>query len=203
MYDWPTPQTKKHVMSFLGTVSYRKFCPQFQHSGETSDLTQKNSTRMINWTPICDSVLHTLKSTLACNPVLAAPDYNRRFVVQTDASTYGLGVVLGQLNDAGEEHPVAFIRRRLLVREVVYATAEKECLAIVWALKKLQPYLYGREFTILADHNPLTWLNRVSGDNGHLLRFSLALQPYKFTIRYWRGSQHQNADGLSHQQDPQ
>lgn len=205
IHDWPTPQTKKQIMSFLGTASYyRKFVPNFSTVAKPlTDLTRKNSPRMIHWTPACDSAFQQLKSALASNPVLAAPDYKKCFVVQTDASTYGLGAVLSQVNEAGEEHPIAFISRKLLDREVAYATIEKECLAIVWALKKLQPYLYGREFTILTDHNPLTWLNRVSGDNGRLLRWSLALQPYNFTIQYRHGSQHQNADGLSRQQDPQ
>ena len=108
-------------------------------------------------------------------PVLAAPDPTKRFCVHTDASTFGLGAVLSQVGADGSEHPVAYISRKLLPREVGYAAVEKECLALVWALKKLQPYLYGQSFTVLTDHNPLIWLNRVSGDNGHLLRWSLAL----------------------------
>lgn len=55
------------------------------------------------------------------------------------------------------------------------------------------------EFTILTDHNPFTWLNWITGENGHLLRRSLAIQPFNFTIQKG-GSQHTRTDGLSCQQ---
>ncbi|XP_073525032.1 olfactory receptor 52K1-like [Phyllobates terribilis] len=64
---------------------------------------------------------------------------------------------------------------------------EKECLAIVWALQHLQPYLYERQFPIETDHNPLSWLHTVSGTNGRLLRWSLALQQYNFAIHHKKG----------------
>ncbi|CAJ0924147.1 unnamed protein product [Ranitomeya imitator] len=92
-----------------------------------------------------------------------------------------------------------YLSRKLLPREVAYATIEKESLAIVWALQKLQPYLYGGNFTVITDHNPLSWLNRVVGDNGKLLRLSFILQQYDFTIQHKKGVDHGNADGLSRQ----
>ena len=97
------------------------------------------------------------------------------------------------------EHPVTFLSCKLLPWEVSHATMENECLALVWALKKLQPYLYGRAFSLPTDHNHLIWLNRVPGDNPRLLRWSLALQPYNFTLQYRPGKQNGNADGLSRQ----
>ncbi|XP_075062103.1 uncharacterized protein LOC142150817 [Mixophyes fleayi] len=132
---------------------------------------------------------------------LGAPDFDRRFTVQTDASNYGLGAVLSQVNQQGEEHPILYLSRKLLPREVAYAVVEKECLAIVWALQKLQSYLYGRDFTVITDHNPLSWLHRVAGDNGKLLRWSLTLQQYTFTVQHRKGSHHGNADGLSRQNE--
>ncbi|XP_075071707.1 uncharacterized protein LOC142160697 [Mixophyes fleayi] len=133
--------------------------------------------------------------------ILQAPDFDRRFTVQTDASNYGLGAVLSQVNQQGEEHPILYLSRKLLPREVAYAVVEKECLAIVWALQKLQSYLYGRDFTVITDHNPLSWLHRVAGDNGKLLRWSLTLQQYTFTVQHRKGSHHGNADGLSRQNE--
>ena len=71
---------------------------------------------------------------------------------------FGLGAVLSQVGEDGMEPLVAYLSRKLLPREVSYATVEK-CLALVWALKKLQPYLYGHSFTVMTDHNPLIWPN--------------------------------------------
>ncbi|XP_069835633.1 uncharacterized protein [Dendropsophus ebraccatus] len=198
---WPTPKTKKQVMSFLGTAGYyRKFIPNYSTLAKPlTDLTKKRLPQVISWTPDCEQALTALKQALASAPVLQSPDFNRQFIVQTDASAYGLGAVLSQVNAAGEEHPILYLSRKLLSREVAYATVEKECLAIVWALQKLQSYLYGRRFTVITDHNPLSWLHRVAGDNGKLLRWSLALQQYEFTIQHKKGSNHGNADGLSRQ----
>ncbi|XP_041439585.1 uncharacterized protein LOC121400486 [Xenopus laevis] len=201
--QWPIPKTQKQVLAFLGTAGYyRKFIANYSTIAKPlTDLTSRKCSRTIVWTPECESAMNTLKQALANSPVLAAPDFSRRFLLQTDASNFGLGAVLSQVNGHGEEHPIAYLSRKLLPREAAYATIEKECLAIVWALQKLQPYLYGREFTVVTDHNPLSWLQRVSGVNGKLLRWSLLLQQYNFTIQHRRRKEHHNADGLSRQED--
>ncbi|XP_040182565.1 uncharacterized protein LOC120915829, partial [Rana temporaria] len=182
--NWPTPHTKTQVMAFLGTAGYyRRFVPDYSALAKPlTDLTKKKLPRQVLWSPECEVAFQTLKTALVNAPVLVTPDPNKRFIVHTDASMFGLGAVLSQIGEDGGEHPVAYLSRKLLPREVSYATIEKECLALVWALKKLTPYLYGRAFTLITDHNPLVWLNRVSGDNARLLRWSLALQPYDFTI---------------------
>ncbi|KAM4651164.1 uncharacterized protein O3C94_013713 [Discoglossus pictus] len=79
-----------------------------------------------------------------------------------------------------------------------YATIEKECLGVVWALKKLQPYFFGNEFVVVIDHKPLSWLSMVSGDNGHLLRWTLLYDtgrmtnaPYTGDPNAWQDSQWQ------------
>ncbi|XP_040195045.1 uncharacterized protein LOC120928035 [Rana temporaria] len=199
--NWPVPRTKTQVLAFLGTAGYyRKFVPHYSDIAKPlTDLTKKTLPKQVLWSPECETAFHQLKTALTQAPILAAPDANKRFVVHTDASMFGLGAVLSQVGDDGKEHPVAYLSRKLLPREVGYAAVEKECLALVWALKKLQPYVYGRSFTVMTDHNPLIWLNRVAGENGRLLRWSLALQPYNFTIQYRPGPQNGNADGLSRQ----
>lgn len=199
--NWPQPRTKTQVLAFLGTAGYyRKFVPEYSTLAKPlTDLTRKSLPKQVVWSPECEAAFQRLKTALSEAPVLAAPNHAKKFLVHTDASMFGLGAVLSQVGDDGMEHPVAYLSRKLLPREVSYATIEKECLALVWALKKLQPYLYGRPFTLMTDHNPLVWLNRVAGDNPRLLRWSLALQPYNFTLQYRPGKQNANADGLSRQ----
>lgn len=118
-------------------------------------------------------------------------------VVQTDASDSGMGVVLSQRNDAGEEHPVLYLSKKFSSAEKNYSTTEKECASIVFAVKKLHYYLDGQNFTVITDHNPLVWLQRNAGTNPRLTRWSLALQPYNFKIEHRAGKRHANADGLS------
>ena len=114
-----------------------------------------------------------------------------------DASDHGIGAVLCQIDEKGEEHPIQYISRKLLPRECNYPTVERECLAIVWAVGTLNPYLYGREFTVQTDHNPLIWLDSISSKNRRLIRWSLTLQEYQIKIVHKRGVENGNADALS------
>jgi len=88
----------------------------------------------------------SLKS-LICNAiVLAYPNYSRPFMLRTDASDYGLGCVINQKAVDGSDRPIAFASRSLSSVEKNYYSTEKECPAIVWALKKFEHYLDGQEF---------------------------------------------------------
>uniref|UniRef100_A0AAV2KZK7 SCAN box domain-containing protein n=1 Tax=Knipowitschia caucasica TaxID=637954 RepID=A0AAV2KZK7_KNICA len=129
-------------------------------------------------------------------PVLRSPDFEHRFLVQTDASAVGLGAVLAQ-GDPGEEHPVLYLSRKLLPRETRYSTVEKEGLAIKWALESLRYYLLGREFDLETDHRALTWMNSMKDHNSRLTRWYLSLQPFLFKIRHRAGKTNVVADYLS------
>ena len=151
----------------------------------------------VQWSSACEGAFEGLKDTLVKAPVLAAVDPEKAFILQTDASKRGLGAVLSQVDAEGKEHPISYASRKLLPRECNYATVEKECLAVVWALKIFHTYLWGRHFTIQTDHQPLTWLHRMKNNNARLIRWSLAIQPYSFTVSHRCGSASGNADGLS------
>ena len=84
------------------------------------------------------------------------PDFEKQFILRTDAYNSGIGAILLQ-EESGVKHPVAFASRKLLTRESHYSTIEKECLAIVWAIQKFQNFLYGKEFILETDHQPLLW----------------------------------------------
>jgi len=79
-----------------------------------------------------------------------------------------------------------------------YLTIERECLAIVFGIQKFHNVLYGQEFILETDHQPLKYLNQTEFQNGRVMRWSLALQPYRFTVRFIKGSQNVGgADFLS------
>ena len=152
---------------------------------------------MVNWEQSHEQAFLELKRCLTSSPVLRNPDFSKTFVLQTDASNVGIGSVLSQVDDSGEEHPVAYASRKLLPRETRYAAVEKECLAVVEGIRSFRAYLEGRHFEVQTDHRFLQYLHRLRDSNGRLSRWSLYLQPFDFSITHRSGHRNGNADGLS------
>lgn len=194
---YPTPHTKKSLMRFLGMAGfYRRYCPNF--STVVAPLTRLTSGRVVfEWSDACQIALDQLKTYLARDPVLVAPDFTLPFTLQTDASDVGLGAVLLQKTE-DVFHPVAYHSAKFNKHQMSYSVIEKELLAIVSAIKKFECYLYGsQKLQVYTDHNPLTFLNRNKFSNQRLLRWSLFLQPYDLQVMHILGSENKIADALS------
>ena len=128
-----------------------------------TELTKKMAPTTVTWTLRCETAFQELKRLLCSTPVLASPDFEKPFILQTDASEYGVGAVLSQRDEAGGDHPIAYFSRKLLPREVRYSTVEKECLAIKLGMETFRVYLLGQKFTVETDHRSLVWLNKLKG----------------------------------------
>lgn len=126
--------TKKQVGSFLGLLGwYRKFIPNFSaRASVLTDLTRATVPNKVVWTEQCEQAFQDLREAVCGDSVLPSPDFQKPFILQTDASGVGLGAVLLQEVD-GDRRPVAFLSRKLFPRETRYSTVEKECQAIKWA----------------------------------------------------------------------
>ena len=192
--SYPIPETKKQVRSFLGLSGYyRRFIPSYATiAAPLTDLTKKSKPNQVSWTKQCDDAFNQLKSLLCSSPILCSPDFDKPFILQTDASDR-----VSQKGEDNEEHPVGYFSRKLLPREEKYSTFEKECLAIKLGTSAFRVYLLGRLFTIQTDHRSLEWLDRLKENNSRLTRWSLALQPYKFVVEHRAGLKNGNADALS------
>ena len=155
----PVPRTVTEVRSFLGLAGYyRKFIDNYATLvSSLTDLTKKGRPTNIIWTDETDRAFNELKNKMSSSPILRLPDFDRQFVLRTDASDTGLGAVLLQVYD-GIYFPVAYASRKLSSAQMSYVVIERECLAIVWAFEKFEVYLYGREFVLQTDHQPLTFL---------------------------------------------
>jgi hypothetical protein len=192
------PQNKKQIRSFLGMIGYyRKFIPHFSTlAAPLTNMTRKGAPNQLEWTPSEVQSLENLKRSMATAPILRLPDMEKALIVRTDASDTGLGAVMLQEHD-GEKFPVLFLSRKLNGAEKAYATIEKECLAIVWAIDKLKHYLIGKEFQLETDHKPLTWLHQAKITNSRIMRWALLLQSYRFVLCSIPGVDNHGADLLS------
>eukprot|EP00731_Ephydatia_muelleri_P021521 Em0014g112a len=124
-------------------------------------------------------------------------NYNRRYILDTDASDTGIGAVLSQISDEGSERVIAYASRSLSRPEQRYCVTRKELLAVVSFVQQFRQYLLGREFTLRTDHGSLVWIRNFKEPEGQLARWLEKLQEYNFTVVHRQGSRHCNADALS------
>ena len=141
-----------------------------------------------------------MKQRLTTPPILAYPNFSHPFVLATDASGIALGGILSQTTD-GKEQVIAYWSRQMNKAERRYSTIEREALAVVAAVKEFYHYLYGRPFTLLTDHNPLTSLQGLKDTGGRLTRWLLYLQQFDIKVLYRPGRCNGNADTMSRRPD--
>ena len=198
--DFPVPKNLKDLKSFLGLANYyRRFIKDFAKIAYPLNHLTKKSFKF-QWNDDCQKAFDTLKSALITAPILAYPNFTREFHLFVDASSTGIGMTLAQIFDDNLERAIAYNGRNLTPAEQNYSTTERECLALVEGIRKLQPYLHGRKFTVHSDHNCLQFLMNASNLSGRLARWSLMLQQFNFDVIYRPGKSHGNADGLSRRQ---
>ncbi|KAK9718340.1 Reverse transcriptase (RNA-dependent DNA polymerase) [Popillia japonica] len=138
----------------------------------------------------------TLKNHLVAAPVLSCPDFSKTFTIQCDASDYGIGAALTQEFDDGEK-VICYLSQSLSRQQRKFSTTEKECLAVLWAIEKLRPYVEGSHFKVITDHYSLLWLRKLQNPSGRLARWSVRLQQYDFEIIHRKGKEHLVPDALS------
>ncbi|KMQ88438.1 reverse ribonuclease integrase, partial [Lasius niger] len=194
----PKPCSVKQVRQFLGMASwYRRFIANFSTlAAPLTRLTKKNARWA--WGSDEDATFRTLKDALISAPVLACPDFSRRFFLQTDASASGLGAVFTQYFEEGER-VIAYASRTLNGAERNYSATKLECLAVVWGIRRMKGYLEGYAFTVITDHQSLKWLQRLESPTGRLARWLFEIQQYDLDIKYRRGTLNRVADALSRQ----
>ena len=198
----PTPTNLKELASFLGMIQYYgKFISNFATITEPLNLLRRKEVPW-HWTDKQQMAFEAVKNALTSNDVLVHYDEGLPLKLDCDASSVGLGVVLSHTFPDGVERPISFASRTLSNTERNYAQIEKEALSIVWGIKKFHQYLYGRKFTLVTDHKPLTTIFSPSKQismlsTNRLNRWALFLMAYRYDIVYRSTDKHANADCLS------
>lgn len=218
---WPIPTNLKELQSFLGFAGYyRRFIQGY--SGVIKPLTEltsgypplrkgsrkpKKATRQEyydpkepfaqRWTSQCQEAFELIFKKLTSAPVLGFADPQLPYVLHTDASTLGVGAALYQIQ-SGQPRVVAFASRGLSKSEKKYPAHKLEFLALKWAVtEKFSDYLYGVDFTVVTDSNPLTYLLTSAKLDATGYRWLSSLSTFSFRLQYRAGNRNLDADALS------
>ena len=180
--NFPTPKDVKSLRAALGLFSYyRKFVKDFSKIAAPLTSLLKKETPF-QWTNKQQNAFNRLKECLIKAPILQYPDFEKPFVLYTDASGTGLGAVLSQKDDENKERVIAYASRSLNKAERNYGITDQECLAIVWAVKHFEQYLGLLPFQIVTDHSALKYLQTAKIPAGRRARWIMYLQQFEFEI---------------------
>ena len=199
--EFPMPETYTEVRAFCGLPGhYRCFIRNFAHLACALYDLLGDEIKMgpVTLTPEAEEAVRVLKEKITSAPELVFPDFNKPFLLETDASKEGLGVVLLQKQDDGHYHPVAFGSRMLMPSEQNYHSSKLEFLALKWSITKhFKEYLAYAPFMVCMDNNPLTYVLTTPNLDATGHRLVGAVVSYEFNLEYQKGADNVAADTLS------
>ena len=206
--NFPLPQTKRHIKSFIGLANY--FRDHIKDHSTRIQLLQnfvngydkKQARHKIVWTKETTAAFEDIRQAIDECPMLWFLDEYSEIFLQTDASDYGIGAYLYQLiklpDGSTVERPIGFISKSIASEHTSWDTPMKEGYAIFYALKKWEYLLRDREFTVITDHKNLTRLRADHDSNKMVKRWFMTFQ--EFDIKAWNyleGPLNHVPDGLS------
>lgn len=195
--EFPTPKTQKQVRQFLGKINfYGKYMPHTSIVLDPLHNLLRKGQKFI-WSEKCQESFETVKKHLCSKPILAIFDPNLPIRIYTDASMQGIGAVLKQTQQNGEEKPCAYFSKKLSDAQKKKKAIYLECLAIKEAIKYWQIWLIGKKFTVFSDHKPLEKMNIKSRTDEELGDLTHYLSQFEFDIIYSPGKYNIEADSLS------
>jgi hypothetical protein len=192
MINWPAPKNVRQLRGFLGlTGFYRKFVCNY--ASIAAPLTQLLKRDAFDWTEEAGQAFDALKRAMSEAPVLSLPNFEDKFILETDASRVGMGAVLIQ-----NGHPICyFFSKQFCPRMLQASTYVRELCAITTAVKKWRTYLLGSTFTIYTDQRSLRELMTQIIQTPEQQFYLAKLLGYSYEIVYKPGPQNRVADALS------
>src|SRR5215204_1817138 len=195
---YPVPMNVPETRGFLGLVGYyRQFIQNYGHHAEPLQKLIRKSQKHFEWNQSAQEAFEFLKSKILEEPILRRPDFDKPFILYTDASDFAIGGILGQLDKNGQEHVVKYLHKTLSQTERKYGSSEREGLAAVWCIQKCKAYLIQQRFQLITDNFALKWIFSNAHVKTKFQCWQMILSEYKFDIVHKPGKTHLNADALS------
>ena len=203
------PDTYTKVKSFVGLVGhYRCFIKGFAKIAvPLYDLTSgDNKDKKLEHVDLSLEALRAfdcLKAACLQAPILAFLDFDKPFLLETDASGKGLGAVLSQKQADGRYHPITYASCVMNQTEQRYHSNKQEFLTLKWAVTEefheyLSPYGKNRnEFVVCTDNNPLTYIFSSANLDVAGQCWVAHLTSYNFSLEYQKGKDNMVANFLS------
>ena len=195
MLNFPVPKNLKQLRRFMGMdFWYRKFLKDFATIAEPlTALTKKD--RRYEWG---DTQQEAFEIKALVSPAPFSPDRRSKLSssCKLTRATPESGTVLLQIID-GQERVLEFASRTLSPTDRNYSATQRECLAVIWAIKKFRPYIEGYHFLVVTDHSSLRWLHSLHSPTGRLARWALELQGHSFDGEHRKGALNHVTDALS------
>ena len=205
--DWARPQTGLEMCRFLGLVNFnRAHLPGYALVSAEMDKYRKAKT--IVWDqPLIDS-FENAKLLVKRNLSVAVRNPSSKLVLATDASSLGLGYILGQVkpehaalkdDQIRPEHIEILEYGSVAISSVLAhgSATKRELAAVIFALKKCYSQLVADEFILFTDHEPLVWLFTKAHTSPMLHRWIDLIMTLRFQVRHWKGEWNYLADALS------
>lgn len=193
---WPVPTNKREVQRFIGMCNwYRRHIKDF--SRIASPLTERLKGKCFTWTEEAKTAFESLKKAMLSPPVLRPPRWELPMNLFCDASDEGVGAALTQTDLDGSEFVIEYYSCKLTDNERKFSPTEKECLAVIKAIKHFRPFIELMPLNIITDHYSLKYLLNMSVTSGRLARWILFLQPYVNCIQHRPGKLMKVPDALS------
>lgn len=200
--ELPEPTSKATLQSFLGMIAfYDRFLEnRATVAKDLYALLEKNATW--RWGTAHKIAFRKLKELILQRTTLIHYDESKPLLLACDASPYGVGAVLAQLDSAGREAPIAFASRTLGDAEKNYSQLDREGLAIIYGAIHFHQYIAGRHVVIVTDHQPLLGILGPRKPvpqvlSPRMMRWCVKLAAYDYELQFRAGKRHQNADALS------
>ncbi len=197
----PFPTSKKAMQSFLGAaLFFKSFIPNYSAiTAPLNDMLKKD----FIWDPSTwkldyHAVFTSVKAALQQASSIFYPNYELKWILRTDASDFGVGAVLLQVDDSiipFQHQPIQFVSQKLSPQATRWTTIEKEAYAVYFGVKSFAYYLIGKPFVLQTDHANLQWME--ASVVPKIQRWRIYLQSFQFVIQHIAGKANSVADWLS------
>jgi len=201
--SWPEPKNAKDIRKFLGLANYyRRFIKDFAQVARPMNILTRKDVKW-QWGEEQQKAFDELKRIFTTKPVLVAPDLDKEFRVEADASNYAIEGVLSMKCSDKLWRPVTFISKSLSNTERNYEIHDKEMLVVVRCLEAWRHFLEGMtmKFEIWMDHKNLEYFMKAQKLNRRQARWALYLSRFDFMLKHILGSKMGKADSLSRRPD--